>query len=198
MWLREYNEHRSKVPHIERILPATVAGAFALDFPRASLSALAFSKATTCASVRGSPSGATFACNAFNRFRIVSRSCRSQIQRTPAGEMVRAGLRRSFATRTCPQVGWSIAKCTMACSTSRATRFLRIGFCGEISWSAASPPVSYSSFKRYKLFRLYPSADSRWRRFQLLGQFQNTHFGLDDLLLPSHCPYSFHERKDST
>jgi hypothetical protein len=45
-------------------------------------------------------------------------------------------------TRTCPQVGCSIASATTAASISGATRFLRIGFLRLISCSASSPPLS--------------------------------------------------------
>src|SRR5262245_1194572 len=56
--------------------------------PCASFSVLAFSGATTCASVSTRPSWALLASSALSRLFIVSRSWRSHTQRTPAGETV--------------------------------------------------------------------------------------------------------------
>ena len=127
---------------IKRILQATGARTLTFNSPRASLSAFAFSKATTRASVNMPPSCATFPSSAGKRFRIVSRSRRSPRPRTPAGEIVSCCFRSSLATRTCHQAGCSMAKVTIVSSTTRATRFLSNGFYREISCSAASPPVS--------------------------------------------------------
>ena len=73
-----------------------------------SLSAVACSNAMTWASVNTRPSWPIFS-NAFNRFHVVSRSCCSQMHRTPAGEMVRACLRNSWprwrASRRISRVG---------------------------------------------------------------------------------------------
>lgn len=93
---------------------------------------------------------------------IVSRSCRSQTQRTPAAETVIPFFLSSLAARTCPHAGSSIANSTTAFSISSPIRFLRFGLLRDISCSAASPPVSYSSFKNY--LGCSPSLDTLWTR----------------------------------
>lgn len=47
-----------------------------------------------------SPSCATFASSALSRFLVVSRSCRTQTQRRPAGELAWPTFRSSVVTRT--------------------------------------------------------------------------------------------------
>jgi hypothetical protein len=94
------------------------------------------------------PSCATFADSAFSRSWKVCKSCRSQMVRTPAGETVIARFFNSLATRTWPNAGCSSANSTTACSIRGSARFFRFGFLREISASAVSPPVSYSSLNR--------------------------------------------------
>jgi hypothetical protein len=103
---------------------------------------LAFSKAMTCASVKIRPSCATFASRALSLFFIVSRSCRSQTPRTPAGEIEKPSFLISLATRIWPKAGCSSEKATIRASISGAARFARIGFLRLISCSASSPPLS--------------------------------------------------------
>src|SRR5271166_253567 len=148
------------VADVESVLRAAIAGALAFELtsgdvsiklrlrsltspsPCASFSVLAFSKATTCASVKIRPSCATLASRALRRFFIVSRSCRCQTPRTPAGEIENPSLLISLATRIWPKAGCSREKATIRASISGAVRFARIGFLREISCSASSPPLS--------------------------------------------------------
>src|SRR4051812_45516693 len=58
-------------PHREGVLSAAIAGTLALEVPVRVLSAFAFSKAATWASVNTNPSGSIFASSAVNRFRMV-------------------------------------------------------------------------------------------------------------------------------
>ena len=80
---------------------------------------------------------ATLASSTFNRFRMVSRSCRSHDATPPVGEMVRTSVRYALGTRS-----WATAIDTMASFPSNETRFFSSGFWREISCSAASPPIS--------------------------------------------------------
>jgi hypothetical protein len=64
---------------------------------------LAFSSATTCASVSAKPSCALLASSALSRFAMVSSSRRCHTQRTPAGETVSPRFFSSLATRTWPK-----------------------------------------------------------------------------------------------
>jgi hypothetical protein len=74
-------------PHVEGVLGATVARALTFNWPWASLSRWTRSRAASCASVRTQPSCATFASRALSRcFMVAAKSCRTQTQRTPAGE----------------------------------------------------------------------------------------------------------------
>ena len=74
------------------------------------------------------PSCAASASKSASRFGIVCKSCRSQMHRTPAGETRTPSLANSFAIRTCPHAGCSIASATTRCSISGAMRFERIRF----------------------------------------------------------------------
>src|SRR4029077_16050549 len=85
--------------------------------------ALAFSNATTCASVSRRPSWALLASSALSRLAMVSRSWRSHTRRTTEGDTVRERLRNSLATPTWPKAGCSSAIATTASSTSCGTRF---------------------------------------------------------------------------
>ncbi len=137
--------HALERPHAERVLRAAVLPGHSLsNSPCASLSAFAFSSAATWASARMTPSWATFASSALSRFFVVSRSCRAHTHRTPAGEMTWPTLRISFATRTCPRVGCSIASATTAASIAGATRSFSSGWRFDISCSATSPACSHS------------------------------------------------------
>src|SRR6516165_1166994 len=89
-----------QVADIERILGAAVPGCSLSNSPCASFSVLAFSSATTCASVSTRPSWALLASSALSRFFIVSRLWHSHTQRTPAGETVSPRCLSSLATRT--------------------------------------------------------------------------------------------------
>ena len=57
-------------------------------------------RAITCASVSTKPSWALLASSALSRLVMVSRSWRSQMRRTPAGEMVSPRFLSSLATWT--------------------------------------------------------------------------------------------------
>jgi len=79
------------------------------------------------------------ASSASSRFFIVSRSCRSHTQRTPAGDTVSPRFLNSLATRTWPKAGCPIASVTTTSSISCGTRFFKTGFLRLISCSASSP-----------------------------------------------------------
>src|SRR3954468_18342273 len=123
-------------PDIECVLGALS------NSPCVSFSVLAFSSATTCASVSTSPSCALLASSALSRLFMVSRSWRSHTQRTPAGDTVSPRFFSSLAMRTCPKAGCSTAIATIASSTSCGTRFFGTGFLRLISCRASSPPCS--------------------------------------------------------
>lgn len=110
-----------------------------------------FSNAATWFSSRIMPSCSTLADNAFRRFWKVSISCRSQMERTPPGEIRIPFLRSSLDTRTCPNAGLSIAICTTACSMCSSTRFFMTGLRREISCKATSPPCSYGNIFLWSL-----------------------------------------------
>ena len=94
--------HALQIVDVERVLGALIARMLALESPCASLLGLGFSSATTCASVSTRPSWALLASSALSRLFMVSRSWRSQTQRTPAGETVSPRFLNSLAMPTWP------------------------------------------------------------------------------------------------
>ena len=86
------------------------------------------------------------------------------------------------------------AICTIAYSTSAETRFLRIGFCREMSCNAASPPVSIEFFEPIEAVAAIAHQLTGLRNIaELLRQFQHAHLRLDDLLFCRHRPPSLIE-----
>jgi hypothetical protein len=82
--------HALERADIEGILRPAVARALALELPVRFLVGLGLliDEFLPCASVRIRPSWATFASSALSRCFIVMRSCRCQMQRTPAADTV--------------------------------------------------------------------------------------------------------------
>lgn len=78
--------HPIDVADVVGVLGTEVAGVLRLYLPVRLLSCLAFSKATSWASVRMRSFYAAFASSDLRRLRKVSRSCRSHMERTPPGE----------------------------------------------------------------------------------------------------------------
>ena len=123
---------------------------------------------------------------AFSRFLIVSRSWRSQTQRTPAGEIKIPCFLSSLATRTCPHAGSSIASFTTAFSIVSPIRFLRFG-CSAISRAA---PLRHRSRKFFEPVKTVPAISHHSARLghvaQLLAEFQKPHLGLDHFICRRH------------
>ena len=140
--------HALHVADVEGILGAAIAGMLAFELAMGFFFGFGFLQGRKLGLGEDDASWATLASRAFRRFFIVSRSWRCHTQRTPAGDTVSPRFLSSLAIRTCPKAGCSMASATMAVSISSATRFLSTGFCLEISVSAISPPLSYSSLNR--------------------------------------------------
>ena len=85
---------------IESVLGAAIIGTFALELAVDLFSVLAFSSATTWASVRTKPSCAIRASSALSRVLVFARSWRNQTARTPNGEIDKPCFFSSLETRT--------------------------------------------------------------------------------------------------
>ena len=73
---------------------------------------------------------------------MVSRSLRSQIDRTPEDDTMMPFCQSSQLARFWPKAGFSMASAITARSTCSGTRFFRIDFFRLRAISASSPPCS--------------------------------------------------------
>src|SRR5208337_4311800 len=105
-----------------------IAGAFAFELAMAFLFSLGFLKGGQLGLRQ---KNAILRNLGFERFFVLPRSWRCQTERTPKGEMESPRFLSSFETRTCPQLGWSMANSTTAFSISGATRLAMPAHLGQ-------------------------------------------------------------------
>jgi hypothetical protein len=178
----------------ERGLGAAGAQTFAHTFAGRGLVRLRCFHGAPCASVSTNPSGATVASRAVSRFRMVSRSCRNQMPRTPAGESVHACVRHSWAPR-----GWGHCQRHHGSFPLRYAPILEQRFlpgdlvprrlpAGLIEFLAAIEAVA----------ALAPQLTGFGDMAEWLRQCQHADLHLDDLLFPRPRPHSCRQGEDST
>ena len=98
--------HALERADVEGVLRQAIAGMLALELAMGFLVELGLLQRDQLASVSTRPSWATLASSAFRRFFIVSRSCRSQMLRTPKGETSVPRFFNSLAARAWPHAGF--------------------------------------------------------------------------------------------